>query len=110
MYRSHYRNLLRLIYELDAEEQISQEDLEKLANTYFTTNRNYQRDLERFFVHLKDRPPLTIAISIAVVKTLPVRTMLSYHRDFGRVQAEEPKEMERGRWTGFPATPRLERF
>jgi integrase len=72
MYRTHYKTYFRLIYKIDPEKEITSEELAALADRYFTTKRDYQKDIESFFVSMKGRPPLSIRTMLAVVKALLV--------------------------------------
>jgi len=60
------------------------EPLEPLAEKYFSEERNYEEDIQRFFVFLKNRPPKTIRLKITAVKTFLVENDIELKEKFWR--------------------------
>lgn len=69
-YLSNLRAFFRVVYDLDPVKTMTWNELENRAKEFFSSNRNYQADVEKFFISLKDRPPLSISSAVSIVKTL----------------------------------------
>jgi len=50
-------------------EEATSENLEKMANKYFSENRNYEEDIQNFLKSLNGLAPLTIKLKLSNIKT-----------------------------------------
>jgi integrase len=60
------------------------EILEKLAENYLLENRNYEEDIEKFFILIKDKPPKTIKLMLTAVKTFLIENGIETKEAFWR--------------------------
>jgi integrase len=44
-------------------------DLERLAERYFTSKRDYEKDIQDYFALITQKPPKTVSVSLACVRT-----------------------------------------
>jgi integrase len=60
------------------------EKLEQLAEQYFTEKRDYETDIQNYFSEIKTKPPKTVSVSLACVKTFLVENDVELPAKFWR--------------------------
>jgi integrase len=80
-YRWSLKEFFKVIYNAEIEE-IS--EMEELANRYFSEKRNYEEDIEKFFISIKDKPPKTIRLMISAIRTFLIENGIELKEAFWR--------------------------
>jgi integrase len=77
-YRWALKQFFKAIYNIETE------DLEKFANKYFKEKRNYEEDIEKFFIAIKDQPPKSIKLMISAIRTFLIENGVEIKEAFWR--------------------------
>jgi integrase len=70
--KTAYRWALRLFFDsvyARAAKESAEEDLDGLADRYFTEARNYKADMAKFLSTIKGRPPKSVGLALSTVRT-----------------------------------------
>ena len=80
-YRLAVKSLLQVVYQQD----VTNDALDSIADRYVQEEgRNRQKDVEEFLVAIKDRPPKTVRLFIAAVKTFLLENSIELPQVFWR--------------------------
>ena len=74
-----YRYVLRTFYRCIYDEKLT---LQEYVQRYFSEKRQYAEDIEKFFVSIKDRPPKTVKLMLAGVKTFLMENDIELRQSF----------------------------
>lgn len=78
----------------------NEHSLEERAEQYFQEKRNIEQDIQNFFVTIKDKPPKTIRLLIAAVKSFLIENDVELSQKFwrrliGRVKGSKARTTDR---------------
>ena len=80
-YRWSLKEFFQTIYNIKIEEFSK---LEELAERYFLEKRNYEEDIEKFFIAIKEQPPKSIKLMISAIRTFFIENGIELKEGFWR--------------------------